>query len=144
MSALKFPTRVGSAILGIDYGQARVGLASTDSDSSRPQRLITLVNDEKLMGQLQAVVADHRIERIVVGLPRGIEGEETAQTALVREFAGTLEAAVGVPVVLQDEFATTMAAKGRLTSRNSLPAAQRGLIDQEAAVIILEDYLAGR
>jgi putative holliday junction resolvase len=135
---------VGSVILGIDYGRARVGLAYADADGSRPQRLTTLSNDEYLIGQLQALVIARQIGKIIVGLPRGVEGAETAQTALIREFVRTLEATVAVPVGVQDEFATTAVAKQRLASRKPLPAGQRGLVDQEAAVIILEDHLAGQ
>lgn len=133
---------MASQFLGIDYGRARVGLAVAGDDTA-PERLKTLSNDTSLMKRLQAIMSEHGITQVVVGLPRGVEGEETAQTALVREFVRTLQAATDAPVALQDEFATSEMAEERLGVQGRPTPEQSALIDQEAAVIILEDYLAG-
>lgn len=133
---------MGSKFLGIDYGRARVGLAVA-ADDTAPERLKTLPNDSSLIKRLQAIMAEQGITQVVVGLPRGVEGEETAQTALVREFVRTLQATTKVPVELQDEFATSEMAEERLGVHGRPTSEQSALIDQEAAVIILEDYLAG-
>lgn len=132
---------MGKQILGIDYGRVRVGLACTDADGSSPQRLKTLANATNLIDRLQTLVIDQHISKVVVGLPRGIEGEETAQTALTREFVRKLKAAIKVPVELQDEFGTSAMARERLNVSPQEPDTD-GLVDQEAAVIILEDHLA--
>jgi putative Holliday junction resolvase len=133
---------VAHKLLGIDYGRVRVGLAL--AVDGQPQRLATLPNDNQLQTHLESLVAEHRITQVVVGLPRGIEGEETEQAAIAREFARQLEAAVNVPVALQDEFATSAVAHERLVAEKQPPAARPKLVDQEAAVIILEDYLNAR
>jgi putative Holliday junction resolvase len=134
---------VGSTILGIDYGRVRVGVAYANAGTAAPQRLTTLANDDQLIDQLKAIISQHDVGTIVVGLPRGADGEDSHQTTLTRSFARTLAAATMVPIELQDEFASSSLASERLASQKLSLRDQRAIIDQEAAVIILEDHLAG-
>ena len=134
---------MGSKLLGIDYGRARVGLALAENRAARPQRLMMVVNGSGLLRKLQVIIAEQGVGRVVIGLPRGVDGEETAQSALTREFGRRVGAAIAVAVELQDEFATSEMARERLAGQLPTPDTH-GLLDQEAAVIILEDYLAGQ
>lgn len=116
-------------LLGIDWGQKRVGLALANSQARLASPLMSVSNNEGLYGQLQRVCQEHAVGQIVVGLPRNLEGEETAQSAQVRAFAKALGARLQLPVALQDESLTSVAAK-KATD-----------IDAGAASIILQDYL---
>lgn len=129
-------------LLGIDYGSQRVGVALS-VDGRSPQRLVTLDQDEQLWERLEQLSAAHQVEQIVIGLPRSTDGEDSAWTAQVRQLAGEVESRLGLPVVLQDEFGTSQAARERLGTKLS-PVERRALVDQESAVIILEDYLRDR
>jgi putative Holliday junction resolvase len=129
--------------LGIDYGAKRVGLATGDDDVRLAVPLVTLEGDKgDLTEQLQRICKEEQIDEVVMGLPRGLEGQETAQTARVREVATGLEEALGLPMSLQDEALTSEVARDRLVDRGQ--SIKGGAIDREAAAIILQDYLGSR
>lgn len=132
---------MGKTVLAIDYGLERVGLALA-SDGA-PQRLQTLPNNEYLRKQLADIIADRNVDTVVVGLPRTSDGADTAWTEKVRLFAKELAGTVKVPIDLHDEFGTTSEANARLDSQNMSLQQQRAILDQEAAVVVLEDYLHG-
>ncbi len=123
-----------TSYIGIDYGSSRVGLAAADSDAKLARRLAT-VSPEKV----PALVAEHKPDVIVVGLPRSLDGRETPQTLAVRRYAADVLDSFGAELVFQDEAGTSSVAEDRL--RESGRAYERGDIDAEAAVIILQDYL---
>lgn len=120
------------AYLGLDYGEKRVGVAVGNDVAKLASPLVTLPSDDKLVGQLLSLAEEQEASLAVVGLPRGLDGQETTQTGRARAFAEQLEAA-GLPVELQDEAASSELAVQR--------GAKADKIDQEAAVIILQDYL---
>ncbi len=126
-------------ILAIDYGRERVGLALARHGS--PQRLMTLSHDGHLIAGLATEIQKQGVGIVVLGLPRTSDGNDTAWTAEVREFEKQLTKAISIPLVLQDEFATTEEAKARLASQKYSPKQQKELLDQESAVILLEDYI---
>ncbi|HVE81104.1 MAG TPA: Holliday junction resolvase RuvX [Candidatus Dormibacteraeota bacterium] len=127
-------------VLGIDYGLKRVGLAFADMEAKFPVPFTTLSNNDDLFERLKQIVASEDVDTVVVGLPRSLEGEETAQTKLAAAFAKELQAELGVPVEMVDEAGTSEAAIDRLGAKKAR-GKEKGLVDQEAAVIILEDYL---
>lgn len=129
-----------SAVLGIDYGLARVGLALAEDGEIR--RIATLPNDDRLLEALTETCQAHGVSCVVVGLPRNHEGNDTPWTSEVRVFAHELQEATNTTVELQDEFGTTEAARSQLQSQKVSEREQKELIDQEAAAIILRDYLA--
>ncbi len=128
------------AVIGIDYGSKRIGVA-VSLDGERPQRRAILTNDEGLNKALRAAVIEIGANTLVVGLPRNLDGEDTAQTALVRKFALELESSLGIDVVLQDEADTSNLARERLEHQGMRGDELSAALDSEAAVIILEDYL---
>jgi putative Holliday junction resolvase len=128
-------------VLGIDYGAKRVGLALALEDEM-PQRFKVVANDDGLMACLVELAEDHDIDTVVVGLPRNLDGDDTAQTQEVREFADQLADAFDCEVVLQDEADTSNIARQRLQMAKLPPVEVERLVDAEAATIILEDYLA--
>lgn len=117
--------------LGLDYGEKRVGVAVNDETIAQP--LTTLVNDQTLLERLQALIAQHNVAELVIGLPRNLDGDDTRQTAVVRVFATEALQPLGLPLHFQDEAVTseTAAAGG----------AGKADLDQAAATIILQDFL---
>lgn len=121
--------------LGIDYGHVRLGLAVAGSDTLLARPLTTLEKSGDQITSLKQIIEREAIDTLVVGLPRSLDGEDTLQTETVRHFAAQL-ADLGLPVKLQDEAGTSSLALERIGTPTSI-----GQIDQEAAAIILQDYL---
>ncbi len=119
--------------LGVDYGSQRIGLAIADEVVlvARPWQVIEVGQSSapKLVADLARA---EQVTDLVVGLPRSLDGQDTAQTAEVRRFAKELES-TGLPIILQDEADTSHLAKQRNPDKHR--------IDAEAAAIILQDYL---
>lgn len=122
-------------ILGIDWGGVRVGLAIGSRAARLARPLRTLSNDQHLLDNLREVYRQEQIEYVVVGLPRNLEGAETAQSAVVRRFAATCADALDCELVWQDETLSTQAAA---VLRKRYPKAGS---DALAATIILQDHL---
>jgi len=122
--------------LGIDYGAKRVGLATADSDAMMASPLRTVAPHE-----LVAVIeAEGPFIAVVVGLPRGLDGQDTAQTTAVRRFSDDLLwRRLHIEPVFQDEAGTSGVAEDRL--KESGKTYEKADIDAEAAAIILQDYL---
>lgn len=128
------------AILGIDYGQKRVGLALA-ADGGRPHRLEVVEGGAGLERRLKDIATRNGVQLVVVGLPRNLDGDDTSWTHEVRQFAAGLEKSLGLQVALQDEADTTNVARTRLEEERVKESELPKLVDAEAAVVILEDYL---
>ncbi len=125
--------------MSLDVGTVRIGVAVANAIARLPHPLQTVQNDDMLWDTLHKVCHDESIGLVVVGLPRGLEGQETAQTAYCRQFADDCIKHLGLPVELQDEALTSHQAKIELgSSKRPFPKEN---IDALAAVYILEDYL---
>jgi len=133
-------------IMGVDYGDARTGIAVSDL-------LCTLVgtttvihsrNQEKTIAQICAMVKESGVGEIVVGLPKNMDGSEGPRAELCREFAAALETATGLPVHLWDERRTTVEAHNILSQHNYHGKKRKDTVDAVAASLILEGYLAFR
>lgn len=138
--------------LGVDYGRKRVGLALSDATGTLARPWETLVSGGPAAASAALVQArlsrfaresldDDRVEAIVVGLPRRLNGEDNEQTAEARRFATALADATGLPVHLQDERLTSHEAEMRLGERERDWRARKSKLDAAAAAIILQDYL---
>ncbi len=126
-------------LIAIDYGTKRVGLAVTNTVSKLPSPVTALANDDSLQAKLQATLKDRDVSVVVVGLPRGLDGQDTQQTLAVRQFATDLEQQVGHQVYLQDEALTSVQAEAELKQRGQQWA--KADVDSLAAVYILQDFL---
>jgi putative Holliday junction resolvase len=126
-------------VLALDVGEKRIGVAVADIDLRFAKPLITLHNTEKIWEELYALIDEQQAGLIVVGLPRGLDGQETAQTKFAEVFMQELRANLGVPVRAQDEAATSVKAEQELKSRGK--PYEKAAIDALAATYILEDYL---
>lgn len=129
-----------ATVIAFDYGEKRVGVALADTEVKFASVLATLANDTELLSEIKKLITEHKAAKLVVGLPRNLAGDDTAQTARARKFAEQLESEAALPVYLIDEAATSIEAEARLKAGKK--AYQPGDIDGLAAALILEDYLA--
>lgn len=133
-------------IMGVDYGDARTGIAISDLLCSLvgTTTVIHSRNTEKTIAQICAMVKDSDVGEIVVGLPKNMDGSEGPRAELCREFAGKLADATGLPVRLWDERRTTVEAHNILSQHNYHGKKRKDTVDAVAASLILEGYLAFR
>lgn len=129
--------------IALDVGERRIGVAIASADARIAQPLRVIDMDKFAVGHIKELCDTYQAGTLVVGLPRGLEGQETAQTAYVRDFVQLLQAGVpgGLTLVLQDEAATSVQAREQLEARGK--PYTKGDIDAYAAAIILGDYLVG-
>lgn len=141
--------------VGVDFGRKRVGLAVSDESATlaRPWKAVPAGSSLKEAARrVVRALADltelgddgPRVEGIVVGLPRRLNGDDNEQTKSARAFATTLAAEAGLVVALQDERLTSHEAEARLALTQSDWRKRKPLLDAAAAAIILQDYLDGR
>jgi putative Holliday junction resolvase len=128
-----------TSILALDIGAVRVGVAVASASVRLARPLVTLNHDETVFERIKGLCIEHNISELVCGLPRGLDGQETSQTAYARGFASKLPSLVGLPVYLIDEALTSKQAKEELNNRGK--PYKKGDVDALAATYILEDYL---
>ncbi len=127
--------------IGVDVGRARVGVARSDRDGLLATPVETLRRDTHTMPALQAMIAELEPLEVVVGLPISLSGSDTASTADARDFALALAQVAAVPVRLVDERLSTVSAQRALHDAGRRAKGSRPVIDQAAAVIILQNAL---
>jgi putative holliday junction resolvase len=128
-------------ILALDVGTVRTGVALARTDVRIASPLVTLQNSPSIYDDISRLVTEHDITVLVVGWPRGMQGQATAQTAVVETFVEDLKKQVSLPVYLQDEALTSRKAEAELEARKKPYAKEE--VDALAAAFILEDYLLG-
>lgn len=133
-------------IMGVDYGDARTGIAVSDLLCSLvgTTSVIHSRNTEKTVAQICTMVRQSDVGEIVVGLPKNMDGSEGIRAELCRSFAARLEEATGLPVHLWDERRTTVEAHNILSQHNYHGQKRKDTVDAVAASLILEGYLAFR
>ena len=126
-------------VLALDYGSARTGVAVSDPTGTlaRPIGVVERAGSPAGLDRLVALVADHEVERVVVGLPLTLRGEVGAQALETEEFVAVLRARLEVPVETYDErYTTALAQQGESsTPEDALAAAHllQSWLDQQAA-----------
>lgn len=133
-------------IMGVDYGDARTGIAISDLMCSivGSTCVVPSRNKEKAMADIVKLCKDNMVGEIVVGLPKNMDGSEGPRAELCRQFASELEVATGLPVKLWDERRTTVEAHNILSQHNYHGKKRKNTVDAVAASLILEGYLAFR
>lgn len=131
--------------LGIDVGDVRVGVALSDPGGILASPLATLERDRRTDGDLErlaALVAEYDVVEVVVGLPRTLAGRHGPSAQRAQDYADRLAGQLGqVPVRLADERLTTVRAERVLGERGVRGRKQRAVVDQAAAVEILQAWL---
>ena len=133
-------------VLGLDVGDRRIGVALSDETGLLASPLPTLerVGPRKDLKAIAALVRDRGAGEIVVGLPYNMDGSVGPQAEKVRAFAEALAPVARVPVRYWDERLTTVEAEQILIERDVSRQRRKGLVDQVAAVLILQSYLDAR
>ena len=132
-------------ILAIDYGQARVGLAVSDPDGRLAFPLTTIAWETRdaLFARLLTVIEEHAPERIVIGYPARVGGDEGLTGRQVRKFAARLGRRTTLPLCFADEAHSTEEAAERLREAGHTGRELLARVDAMAAAVILERYLRG-
>ena len=133
-------------IMGIDYGDARTGVAVSDLLCSLVGTT-KVIHSRSMMKTVDAIcemVKGSDIGEIVVGLPKNMDGTEGARAELCKEFAQKLRESTGLPVAMWDERRTTVEAHNILSQHNYHGKKRKDTVDAVAASLILEGYLAFR
>jgi putative Holliday junction resolvase len=139
-------------VLGIDYGQRRIGLALSDATGSlaRPWKTLARqgspgrVADALAAEVLRLRAEDDGLDAVVLGLPRRLNGSPTDQTAEVEKLAASLRNRIPLPVILQDERLSSREAESLLARRIKDWRKRKPLLDAASAAVILQDYLDTR
>lgn len=133
--------------LALDIGNVRIGVASCDSleTAAYPLRTVTRVGSLKRdVAAVASTIVDEAAEAVVAGLPLSLDGTIGPQAELTLGFVRALRRAVSVPVVTWDESLTSVEAEEILIERGVSRQKRKAMIDQVAAVLILETYLRHR
>jgi putative Holliday junction resolvase len=129
-------------VLGLDLGQARIGVAISDPDRRVAVPLGTIrTGAPDDVRAVAALVREHGVSEVVVGLPLSLSGGRGPAAEHARIFAALLGEVVGVPVRLQDERLSTVEAERRLEEAGARGRGRRRAVDRVAATVILQAYL---
>lgn len=130
-------------IMSIDYGKARTGLAICDKEEmlAFPLDVINEKNPEILCEKISKKISENKIEKVVFGLPKNMDGSLGESAQKVKEVAEILRSKIGIEIDFWDERQTTVSAHAYLNTTNTRGKKRKSIIDAVSAVIILENYL---
>ena len=130
-------------ILGIDYGDARVGVAVSDPMGFTAQGVKTLNNKvfDKMMQSLKEIIDEYNPEKIIVGLPKNMDGSIGFRGEITKDFCEKLSGITTAQIILLDERLTTVTADRYLSATNTRGKDRKKVVDTVAECIILQDYL---
>lgn len=133
-------------IMSVDLGKARTGIAVCDKTEflASPYMVIFEKSPQKLLQKTAQCAKDTNAELIVVGLPKNMDGSEGESAHNARAFAEQLRKITGIETVMQDERGTTITAHNYLNTTNTRGKKRKNVVDEVAAVIILQNYLDKR
>ncbi len=136
-------TSLPARILGLDHGDRRIGVAISDEMGLTAQPLLTLHRTQRRqdMRSLARIARRHGCTAIVVGLPLHMSGDISPRALAAKEFAAALEENLKLPVILWDERLSTAEAHRHLDAAGRAAHTRKEVIDQVAAVLILQSYL---
>ena len=132
-----------SRILGIDYGDRRIGLALSDPLRiiAKPLKVIDRKTTPDYNSAIIEIIAEKKVIEIVVGLPVTMKGEHSQQTKAVQKFIGELSSVCNIPVSKIDERLSSIAAEKALQEQGVKTGHEKGRVDETAAAIILQEFL---
>ena len=130
-------------ILGIDFGDARIGVAVSDIMGWTAQGVGTVYNKgwQKTAPELEKIIKEYNPEKIVLGLPKNMDGTLGFRAEATYEFAENLKTIFSGEIIFRDERLTTMGATRFLNETNTRGKSRKGVIDTVSACLILEGYL---
>jgi putative holliday junction resolvase len=128
-------------VLGIDFGRSRIGVAISDELRLLAHPLETIPAGKNAAKRIAEIVRERKIDHVVVGLPRNMDGTFGAAASEAQKFVQELRALVPREITTWDERLTTVAAHRALREAGKKTRATRGYVDQVAAQMILQGYL---
>lgn len=133
-------------ILAVDLGKARTGVAICDKGEMLASPIGTIMdrNLERVADKIAEYAVQRKAEKLVVGLPKNMDGTEGESAQNARAFAQRLSEKCGLPVDMQDERGTTITAHSFLNVTDTRGKKRKQAVDTLSATIILEDYLNKR
>ena len=133
-------------ILGVDYGRRRIGVSISDPLGLTAQPFDTWkgLNREEVLKKIHTLVEQLGVERVVVGFPLTLKGEEGTMAEEVKRFAAKLERRIRIPVTLWDERLTSVEAQRILHWMEEKPSRKKEKIDLIASALLLQNYLEYR
>jgi putative Holliday junction resolvase len=133
-------------VLAVDFGEKRIGLAVSDETGRVvvPVGAVGRTSDAQAALDVARAAKEREVSRVVVGLPRNLDGSEGAIARRARNFARRLAEASGLPVDLHGEALTSVAADAALDDAGVPARGRAGLRDAEAAAVLLRDWFAAR
>ncbi len=134
------PLEIGRRV-GFDFGDKRIGVATSDRESILVSPHATIVNDEKLLDKLKEIIQNVEPLYIVVGDPKHLSGEQSAKSADVVEFAFLVKSIYQGPVYFVDERLTTANSYSQMRDIGKSEKDSKHIIDQIAAINILESAI---
>lgn len=136
--------RAMNPILALDFGRARIGAAISDELQLLAHPLETIPANEKTLSRVAEIVSQRKIDHVVTGVPRQMNGQIGIAATEVLKFVEKLRAVLPCPVVTWDERLTTVAAHRALRDAGKKTRQTRDYVDQVAAQMILQSYLDRR
>jgi putative Holliday junction resolvase len=133
-------------VLAIDFGTKRMGIAISDEGRMLATARGTIPNDAQTISNIRDLIAKENIRTAILGIPMTLANTESDMTKQVRAFETKLRAAIpGTEIITRDERLTSVMAGSNVASRGMKKSRreQKGLHDEEAARIILQEYLDG-
>lgn len=130
-------------IISVDYGDVRTGVAACDKLQmlASPVTVIKQKDPELLSEKIKKICLEKKAEKIVLGLPKNMDGSEGFRAESCKEFAKLLSEKTGLSVDFQDERLTTVSAHNILNATDTRGKKRKAVVDAVSAVLILEDYL---
>ncbi len=130
-------------LMGIDYGDARVGIALSDPLMIMSQGYKTIQNDgtDTLYEEILSIIKEKEVTKIVIGLPKNMDNSQGFRTDATMEFAEKLKSFTDVEIDFSDERLTTVSAHGFLNEMNVRGKKRKGAVDTLSAALILETYM---
>ncbi len=128
-------------LMGIDYGDARIGVAMSDPLCIMAQGWGTVKQSDTACQEIAQLAKDSGVERIVVGLPKNMDNTEGASAEKARSFAAQLHELSGIEIAFWDERLTTVAAHGFLSELDVRGKKRKAIVDTVSATLILEGYM---
>jgi putative Holliday junction resolvase len=130
-------------ILALDHGSKRIGVAISDEMGiiAQPLEYLDATPLEDFLKRLKAIVDSRKVEEVLVGVPRNMNGTYGPAAEKALEFAAVLKGALGIPIKTWDERLTTVQANRALIETGTRREKRKERVDQTAAAILLQSYL---
>lgn len=133
-------------IMGLDYGSKTMGVAVSDALQITAQGIEIIRRDRgnklrRTLARIEELILEYEVERIVLGMPKNMDGTDGERTQRSNELKEMLERRTGLPVVLWDERLTTVAAEKAMIEAGIRRVREKEYVDQVAAALILQGYL---